>query len=303
MDMRPSSRTKFAILVISSQLVALVSLGCLGDASCPSRSKRVGIAALHAWIAKSYPQVNDPVTDDWTRVCLLRQWAWRHTPWCSESAHLDGPPEEAYYCHGAFRIFTDFGEGKGGVWCGGAAYALRRLYESYGYRCWTYDCGFPDVMTHVMAVVEVHQRGRSLLVVQDSTFNITYADPAGNPLDVRDLIQRLAARQTDLISVQMGDTRDERAFLLNPRDRSVNYCDYIDPKIAAIPLPDGLRKYRCCFGLTSFKKEAGPAIERALTARGLPRDPLYLMACPLRTIPGDLQPLLEENAGDALRPS
>ncbi|HZU35612.1 MAG TPA: hypothetical protein VFA18_06885, partial [Gemmataceae bacterium] len=178
---------------------------------------------LRQRVSRDCPAIDDPALDDWSRVCLLRQWAWQHIPWCSRSLLLDQKPAISLYCRDAPGVFAYLLSDSGGVWCGGAAYALAKLYELYGYPAWTYDYGLPEVMTHVTTVVRIQLRGQRMLVVQDPTFNLTYTAPNGMPLDLATLLKQLRSRQAASVVFQAGDPGQRREFLVAPGDCAAEY--------------------------------------------------------------------------------
>lgn len=178
---------------------------------------------LKAWIAEEYPSVADPRLSDWQRVTLLRDWTHRHIDWASESALLETTPGVNIQNKSAAELFAIFKSDGGGVWCGGAAITLRKLYEAYGYEAVTLDAGFPGTpATHVVTIVRIKTRDGLVLSLQDPTFNHTYVNENRSPIDVVEMMDLLAAGQGNSIYTEAGpcaridlivDPKDEASFL------------------------------------------------------------------------------------------
>lgn len=64
-----------------------------------------------------------------------------------------------------------------GVWCGGAAHYLQKIYKKMGYKSWIYNFGVPEyqnnkLLTHMVTLVEVNGK----IYIQDPYFNASYKD-------------------------------------------------------------------------------------------------------------------------------
>lgn len=246
-------------------------------------NSHTGEALLKTLIAGSYPEVGRADVDDWTRVNLLRQWAVETIDWSTRSALLDAPSANRYYSRDAVWIFDGFLADRGGVWCGGAAYALAKLYELYGYEATTYDHGIAGSETHVVTLVRITHDGGKLWIVQDPSFDLTYTDTTGKPLDVRRLIDSLQAQSIEQIRVLHGQAKP-RDLLLHPDDAALRprCLAYVLDAAPVQVLPGGVKKYRARLTLDSV---IGDQIRSALKVHGMPADPVFLLALPQGTSP------------------
>ena len=241
-----------------------------------------GIVLLKRLIADEYPAVGKNDTGAWVKAILLRQWAHEHVLFGTESVLLDKDKEFNYYQRDAPAIFSAFFADKGGVWCGGAAYALMRLYQAYGFDSYTYNCGATGVSTHVLTLVKLNFDGKSILSIQDPTFDICYVDPQGSPYGLFDVIRLLKERRHDLIRAKPGDARPPKV-LVHPTDRGgkthLSFCAADDRPVES--LADGRLKYVFGARLGAYWEEASVRSAKMLKKDSRPVDPKYLLLYPI----------------------
>ena len=123
---------------------------------------------------------------DIEKVRALRLYVYKHTPFENPLVHdqvVNLPLSDAY---------AVFAKGVGGVYCGGAAIMLSRVYKAAGFDSWLYDFG--DIendspTTHQTTLVEVDGD----VVLQDAYFNYEYVDSRGRPIPFLDLITLIHA--------------------------------------------------------------------------------------------------------------
>src|SRR5262249_1406472 len=115
------------------------------------------------------------------KVRALRQYVYQHTPvaWAEKflihDQVVDLPLQEAY---------SLFDKTIGGVWCGGTAIMLSRVFKAAGFSSWLYNFGVIDGPSHVTTLVEVDGN----IIVQDAYFNIEYVDDQGTPIPFDELV-------------------------------------------------------------------------------------------------------------------
>lgn len=227
--------------------------------------------------------------DDWSAVQAIRQWASTHVDWCSKELLLDQDPSFEFYGKSAQVIFEAYSKDLGGVWCGGTAYSLMLLYRELGFNAWTLDVGIPGAMSHVVTVVEVSYGGIAKRSIQDATFNLTYTDLQGGPLDYREIVQLLAERRHDEVCVLEGSVI-ERDFLLHAKDAELraNYGHMLAPD--AVPVEEWADRQKFCsrFSLDNFLRKYGDRIHNHLVAVDLPPDAIYLYLFPLGSSDPDI---------------
>jgi hypothetical protein len=118
---------------------------------------------------------------DIQKVRALRVYVYQHTPFENPLVHdqvVNLPLRDAY---------AVFANGLGGVYCGGAAIMLSRIYRAAGFDSWLYDFGdieSDSPTTHQTTLVEVDGD----VVLQDAYFNYEYVDSRGIPIAFLDLI-------------------------------------------------------------------------------------------------------------------
>lgn len=271
--------------------MALLTFGVIGFALTDyskniDKKNRInsGSILLKKIVTNDIPEISN-AANDWQRVNLLREWAYSNIDWSSGKALLDQDKSFDFYDKSSVDIFSAFFQDKGGVRCGGTAYSLKKLYQLFGFKAYIADMGKPSVMTHVVTLVEIIFQNSVKLVVQDATFDITYADNQGEPLDYFELLSLLSSHKHEAINVIYGKSENGE-FLLHPEDDKSQYNHIISLKDSPfVVLESGVLKFRSRLTLSSFDRRFGKAIKEFLVKEGHPPHILYLFLYP---IGGDL---------------
>lgn len=255
---------------------------------------------LKQTIAQAIPELQNPHLDDWTKVNLLRRWAYRHIDVVSESCvkHHAMAPDVSY--REAPVIFADFAADKAGVWCAGASDSLLRLYQHYGYTAYSLHFGDKKSLTHTFTLVRIQHEGQPLLVVQDAYLNNTYTDPQNNPLDYWEIIRRLARQQNQQVKVlqQLGDVRD--VYYCGNTLAPVQYYNAPAHDLEPVTqLEPGRSKFTYGMTLPVFEQmhQLAPQTREFLVKQGYAPDFKYLLMFPYYASDGNnQQPQLVQQA-------
>jgi hypothetical protein len=131
------------------------------------------------------PEAADAAGGDWGRVRAIRHWAW------SQIACADRPltlplTAEGFLPMNPAQVFGLFELDGGGVWCGGAAAALNRLYQAAGYPVMLVTLHLPAAWggVHQLSAVQIRHGGRAIWSLQDAYFNTCATDATGDPIDL-----------------------------------------------------------------------------------------------------------------------
>ena len=97
----------------------------------------------------------------------------------------------AIFTNDAEKITEMFADDVGSVMCQGTAYYLHLRYLEAGYR--SYLVGFEnDDFSHAVALVQIRRSdGTNALIVEDPTFDISYADESGRPISIFEIMKRV----------------------------------------------------------------------------------------------------------------
>lgn len=279
--MIPSRQIMFVLLLLAAlccdALFVVAQDGATNTPSDPIREPDgTATILLKAWIAAELPVIDDPKTTDWQRVTLLRDWTHRHMDWATSSARLEVQQGFNFVEHTAADLFALFLNDQGGVYCGGAAITLQKLYEAYGYEAATLDNGFPETSTtHVVTVVKIKHGDRSLLSVQDPTFNESYIRKDGEPADVIEMIESMEMREGDSFQPSVGAAATiDRLLDMKDKERFSNEDWHLMMR-GAVPIAHGWYKAPHTM-LTAEQFMSGPAVEEFHT-RGYPARLHYLL--------------------------
>jgi hypothetical protein len=233
---------------------------------------------LKEMIYQEIPELRSETMDDFTRVNLLREWAFRNIDWGIGSTLR---PSE-YFSQSAPAVFSWYFQDRAGTFCGGAAYALKKLYHLFGCESYTIGFGNLNVMTHTSTLVRIQHEGRSVLSVQDVTFNFSYSDAAGNPYDYLNLLETLRNSRHDLIFTIEG-TDHVRETVVSARSELGNYRQFLETDFSQVErISSGWLKFNSMLTYERFNDVYGPQINPFLAAEGYPQDTLYLYLYPFQ---------------------
>lgn len=221
------------------------------------------------------------------RVCELRNWAFANQTIASRSERLDTLEGHAIYKSSAAKLYRSMSRDRGFL-CAGSAYALKRLYELYGYRSYVINMGdeVNGAFTHVSTLVELHERGRSVLSVQDPYFNCDLRDRQGEPLDHKDLIEMLAAGKDGDVRVEFGRST-ELTVVINRTDEPQLALEHLrgfglDPERSGTRIGTDRYRMRKALDLERYFSDI-PALERWLYSAIGRTNPLYIYLFPFGT--------------------
>jgi hypothetical protein len=246
------------------------------------------VALLIEQIAREYPRVKDKNINDWDKVNILRRWAREHTPIASPdfTLLLDYDPVTKYdtpfkfYTRSAPELFAAFSSCEGGVYCGGTAFALSRLYEVYGFESFTVNMGFPDGrLTHVVTLVDIRDGDRHVLSVQDGYFNQTFTDGEGRPLDYFSLLHYLQTSQRKDITI--AESYEEADLIIRTGNEAVLDNTFFIINTRTPPRAVGpLSLYKATTPQKASEVYFQKLMHDTLLPRGYPEDLLYLFLFP-----------------------
>jgi hypothetical protein len=225
--------------------------------------------------------LREPGLTDWEIVNRLREWSYANTDVATESALLDKDPAFEFFNRSAGEIFAAFFQDRGGVWCGGAAYALMELFRLFGFQASLLDYGKSGVMTHVVTLVTIRHDGAPRTVVQDPTFNLAYAAGDGTPFDFFELLGALTRHQHERVRAVRG-SREGGDALVHPKDAAFPFDHVVDANAQPVQvMENGVRKYQSRLSLERVEHQFGGPIRTFLRKEGHPGNMLYLFLYPL----------------------
>ena len=218
---------------------------------------------------------------EWETVNRIREWAHANIEVATPGYLLDQDASFDFYNRSAAEILEAFFQDRGGVWCGGAAHALRKLYEVFGFQASTIDSGKPYVMTHAVTLVRIRDAGMEKTVIQDPTLNLTYVIGGGEPYDYYALLTALMQHQHGNVRRFRGSLGKANA-LVYPGDDDFYFDHVVAPDAKPVQvLPNGVKKYESRLSLESFERRFGERIHAFLRKEGHPAQTVYLFLYPI----------------------
>ncbi|MDC0935957.1 hypothetical protein OAS39_06700 [Pirellulales bacterium] len=178
---------------------------------------------LRARVYAEYPAL-DPqhprhdAVSDWDRVCMLREFSYRHTSYSNNvdsNSYRAGAAVVDQMLEGQkslAEVYDFFDQDRGGVVCGHTAHLLQRLYTEFGYDAWYVGHGFAPPtargsrFTHAETLVRItidDENGspRQILTLHDPSVNTSYADADGTrPIDYFEMLKRLTDYRADSVA-------------------------------------------------------------------------------------------------------
>ena len=225
---------------------AFSSLGVASEWSAPWEFTLVNLQddaesgeLLKEMIYREVPLLRFESVDDFTRVNLLREWAFRNIDWGATSTLR---PSEYFY-QSAPAVFSWYFQDRAGTFCGGAGYALRKLYELFDYESFTIGFGDVNVMTHTSTLVRIPAMADEVFsVFRMRLFNLTYVDAAGDPYDYFKMLETLRSGRPDLVEVEFGIDQARETIVTTPNELN-SYRVFVETDFSqALRLSDGRYK-------------------------------------------------------------
>lgn len=193
-------------------------------------------AAVRSRVAADYPAVNSPATSDFVKTNLIRQWAYANSD-MSDEARLISTDGRTLA-----DVLDDFDNDRGGVWCGGTAWFLMRVYGAFGFESGRVGFGLGGAssgFTHVVTLVNVSDHGVTKTIVQDAYENCTFVDRGQSPLDVGQIVAYLGQNRDGEVVVRNGPPLARDLLVGTPTARQLWFA----PAIAnALHWPDGVKR-------------------------------------------------------------
>jgi hypothetical protein len=163
---------------------------------------------LKSWLTEKiknlYPEFDAGKSREYKNVVFIRQWAsgfirWTGKTFLLKHDHWNSWPLE--------KIIDDFEKDKGGVWCGGAASFLNKVYEVFGVKSAGFDFGINDPrknFTHLANCVLCNFDGKETYSFQDCYFNMSLTKADTSPVDLRELIPLVINRKFENVNIVEG---------------------------------------------------------------------------------------------------
>jgi hypothetical protein len=188
------------------------------------------------------PQLRDPTLNDFARVNLIREWAYRNFI----LAHVELQRDDLLGRHVSHLLHEVVDRHATGFFCSGMAQMLASIYRAFGYNTMTYNHGVIGQETHVTTLVNINHQGQRLWVVQDAYLDFSVVAPDGSPLDVRDFLAALVRNDGTAFRILEGPA-DAVAKLLMPavpgRDPSPTLFGTASTYLLSFRNPDGSSVY------------------------------------------------------------
>ena len=233
------------------------------------------LEAIKAMIISENPRLKEPNLTDFEKTNILRQWVFDNVPfvypedsdWLASNHYNVKSPSNISLTE-RLHLYLN---GLAGSYCAGTATTLAGIYELFGFKSYIINSGDSlglwSAATHVVTLVEIIDKGKTTLVVQDAYLNRTFINANNDPLDYFDLIAILKKRQTDLIANQWSKTiLKPRLILANKRSLQMPTKVFTNGNIIILEE----------FSAPDFDRQT----REFLNHQGYPQDIVYLLLFP-----------------------
>lgn len=228
---------------------------------------------------------------DYERVEALRKYVYRRTV---VSGGADSLLESDPWSAALDVIFSIQDSNRGGMWCGGAAAMLTRIYNAAGFRAIGYTYGVEEAgFNHVTTLVEVNGE----FYLQDAYLNFAFATSAGAPMPFREVLAGLTRGEAPIISQTIAARR-----LLGGAESI--HRSWADPDYGFSTTCDGSQTPTVCSAVMTFATFnktffLADEINEWLRARGYPADWSFFLLYPISA--GPHTPALKADAVALIR--
>ncbi len=298
---------KKSLLTVIFILLALVSSACgIGDVSSSfpfynkehpclfflsfsttkAHAESSSGSSLRELIRKDIPDIDQ--MSGLKKAHALREWVHATVDVAADEKMLLDKNVPGFSSRPLAEILPLFINDKGGVWCGGCASVLRRIYSEYGFEAVCLDVGIKDVMTHVVVLVRVPHGETECVIIEDPYFNITYKDESGMPLSFEDFMRALSQGGHERIETN-GGRRIIKDIIASTASLENSWLAHDTTRFCA-KLDERRFKFKGPVTAKMLYRVYGEHIRSALAERTEFTNPVYLYLFPF-AVYGDNGPL------------
>lgn len=224
-------------------------------------------------LKKQYPEIDNPKLSMYEKANILREFTYRNSVFANGSeVHLDLNEylkRERGDKAQASALFSVARDKEGGFYCQGFATMLTLLYRNMGYEAVNLGMTVDGDNSHVLTLVRIGDKW----IAQDATFNQVYVDEEDRPLDIREIITYLKAKEDKKICTKEGDYKYRYASSRYPPDKWRSMYPFVE--VLEEDEGEGLYFYR----IDGTREHYGPMDEPlrlALYGEGYPADEKYI---------------------------
>lgn len=153
---------------------------------------------LEELIAKDRPDIR-MASNELERLHIIREWVFTNTMLAGTTEYKGDPFSKDKAEAGTIEYYDNMYNEvwkKEGYYCGGIAQYLSDIYMTLGYNSLFLSAAVLDnegniVDSHAITLVRYKEKW----IVEDATFNISYADESGNILDIREIRKRVEEKK------------------------------------------------------------------------------------------------------------
>jgi len=164
--------------------------------------------ALKDWLTKKikflFPEFQPVKSQEYKNVVFIREWASGFIRWTGRTFLLN---HDQWKSRPLEEIIDDFEKDRGGVWCGGAASFLNKVYEAFDVKSAGFDFGINDPrkgFSHLANCVLCNFNNKKIYSFQDCYFNMSLTKADTSPVDYRELIPLVINKKFEDVKVVEG---------------------------------------------------------------------------------------------------
>ncbi len=176
--------------------------------------------------------IDDANKSDLDKIHCLRKWANKNI----DRGLVENQEKIVSDNKSLWEIIRSFNKDQGGVNCGRASTTLELIYDLFGYESYVIHIGKKSEDWHTVNLVKVNLDGKTVYVVEDVVYNLSFLDGRGRPLDYFGLLKLVKNNCFDDVGID-ADGSFKHDFLCIDKKECQKKCRDIQS------LKDG--KYKC----------------------------------------------------------
>lgn len=169
-------------------------------------------------VLKGIPDLNKKTTTDISQVNMIRDWVNENSIWGGKTSKIN--VHDLMGNKTALQMWHFINATSSELDCGIYSVFLSKIYQLFGYESYVYDIGLESEGGHSVVLVYINDNNKRKLIVEDPTYNSSFTNLKGEPIDFFIFINKIKEKKESEIKIISNKGKGHKAIC--PRDNS---CD------------------------------------------------------------------------------